>query len=304
MKRKVTLSVLVILFFVLKLNSQLLTPYLAKDEFEAAKKSALDSGMVNPELIGVGTAPGSYQISDQLPNVTISFDLTNGKATAWLYLFHSASDTSKQAAIVVAKTIFGTIALQMPLNQFGNLPGMTSDGLDLSKYINSDKMVENLNQNNDYKNFMKDASSSLQLIGLYFNKINPLLPLNKALYAISFTSAAGDMLCSVEAISGTVKCRTFTDVPYLPIEPSTFNVFPNPASKELYIEIPSDLQSVNSSLRIYDSFGEIVTEIYNFPKNGDLEHVSLSLDNFSNGMYFLRYVTNGQTYSSQFVIEK
>jgi hypothetical protein len=305
MKRIMTVSVLVIIFSGLELFSQLFTPYLAKDQYDAAKKSALDSGMVSPELIAIGTAPGSYKISDQLPDITLTVDLTSGKATAWLYLFRSTVDTTKQAAVAVVKTILGTIALQMPLTQFGNLPGMTSDGLDLTKYFNSDKMVQYLSKNTDYINFMKDTSADVQLVALYFNKINPLLPLNKAVYVISFTSSSQDMICSIEAITGDVQCMAFaTYVPDLPVEPISFNIFPNPAGNEIYIQLPAKLQSMNSTLGIYDAFGNLVTKILNYPKTGGIEHVSFPLDYLSNGVYFVRYISNGQVYSSQFVVEK
>jgi hypothetical protein len=303
MKRIVTLSVLVIILSGLNLYSQLFTPYLAKDQYDAAKKSALDSGMVSPELIGVGTAPGTYSISDQLPDITLTVDLKTGKATAWLYLFRSSVDTTKQAAVAVVKTILGTIALQMPLGQLGALP--TSDALDLTKYINSDKMAENLSKNSDYINFMKNDSATVALIGLYFNKINFLPPVDKAIYALRFTSTIGEMLCSVDAITGAVQCLTIpTAVQDLTKDNASINVFPNPAGKEVYIHIPAVLQSENSTLAIYDSFGDLVTEIYNYPKTGELENVSLPLGNLSSGTYFVRFISNGQVFSSQFVVEK
>ncbi len=81
-----------------------------------------------------------------------------------------------------------------------------------------------------------------------------------------------------------------------------FSVFPNPAFKELNIKFLNSGVKGNMVLVVFDSQGNKVLEI-NFPDKREI--ISIDVENWKPGLYFLQFSANGKTVgSSKVVVEQ
>jgi len=101
----------------------------------------------------------------------------------------------------------------------------------------------------------------------------------------------------IKSLGHSVRCVSdylTTDIRY-GTKNSFFNIFPNPTSDELYIEIKSN--ETKMKIEIYNIFGQIIFTNYFFNKS------MVSLKNFSNGIYLIK-VGNEVSFETVKVLKK
>jgi hypothetical protein len=100
-------------------------------------------------------------------------------------------------------------------------------------------------------------------------------PISTGYYAVIVT----DSICS-----DTSECKEFNFTSIAEsIVNSTLNIYPNPTTGIVYIEIENNL-NVNERIRIYNPIGQLIKEL-----DVDSNKVSFSLSGFENGTYFIKY---------------
>ncbi|MNE86367.1 hypothetical protein D3C80_1834600 [compost metagenome] len=97
-------------------------------------------------------------------------------------------------------------------------------------------------------------------------------------------------------LTGVYKLNPSTvSVPEL-IMDDQINIFPNPFSSETTLHTDKALK--NATLTIYNCFGETVKQL----KNISGQTLTLSRDNFPNGMYFIRLTEENKIYTDKLII--
>ncbi len=97
-------------------------------------------------------------------------------------------------------------------------------------------------------------------------------------------------------LTGVYKLNPSTvSVPEL-ITHDQINIFPNPFSSETTLHTDKALK--NATLTIYNCFGETVKQL----KNISGQTLTLSRDNFPNGMYFIRLTEENKIYTDKLII--
>ncbi len=112
---------------------------------------------------------------------------------------------------------------------------------------------------------------------------------------LSFTSS--DTTIMRDSILALFGATGFND---LPAEVSAFNVFPNPANKEVSVKINVN-QSSNLLIDITDISGKQVAIILNEKQNG-LFTKQYNIENLPNGNYFVRLQANGKTVTQKITV--
>lgn len=83
------------------------------------------------------------------------------------------------------------------------------------------------------------------------------------------------------------------------LEITNFNVYPNPASNKLEIELPNNSDNENSAfISIYNTAS---VQIYSNKVDGD--KITVDVSNFKNGLYVIQILKGTEKYSRQIVIE-
>ncbi|MBI5219127.1 MAG: T9SS type A sorting domain-containing protein [Bacteroidia bacterium] len=84
-------------------------------------------------------------------------------------------------------------------------------------------------------------------------------------------------------------------------KPLDFNLYPNPAAKEIIVEYPAD-ETQDALLEIYDILGK-KQNVYKLDGKANL--LKISVEEFASGIYYFRYIVNGETlYQNKLVISK
>ena len=87
-----------------------------------------------------------------------------------------------------------------------------------------------------------------------------------------------------------------------PFDASNINIFPNPTSGKLHIEVTSD-ESSDVKVYVMDLLGQVhLEENMLFGKSNSSK--ALDLSNLANGLYIVKLTRNGQSYSHKITIHK
>ncbi|MBM2813636.1 MAG: C-terminal target protein [Ignavibacteria bacterium] len=296
MKFLYSMLVLTIFIFYQSANAQLTTPFKASEGLASAKTEAAKT-ISNPQLIFVGTMKGVLQ---GLP-VTISFDIDNGNANVWIYIFRSNTNPDSTQTIMVLKIVLFN-ASQFP----GNFDLFKQFGIDKNTnlepftWIDSDKPGAEVKKNSKYTTFVAAHPNYDQMFfGLFQNSYRPELIKGQPYWGISVVDKNLAQNCAVHAVNKTVSCLDVTGV-----EDEFHNVkiptlYPNPASGIMTLELP--IESMNKPLNasIYNYVGNKVTEIM-------IENVTtnLNVEKLSPGCYYLKIEGSGDSQILQFFITK
>lgn len=84
---------------------------------------------------------------------------------------------------------------------------------------------------------------------------------------------------------------------------SSFSAFPNPASNTVNFNITLS-SSQQISLELFDAQGKFVKQIANENMPTGTQQYTLSLSEFSEGIYYYRLITDEASYSKKLVIIK
>jgi len=295
MKNNYTLFATFILCFFIFTNG-LFSQY-SPIKAKAGIPTALDSVkkyIKDPELFFLGTETGNFKAgSFTIPN---TFDITKGTAVVWVYMYRSISkpDSVKFFGVVFALgTYIGGSVDPSMLN--GKLPFTPVDAIANQTWIDSDVMSLDITNNNDYKAYLlKYSDTKLQLAGL---AVDPNL---KGIYwVVKFSSKDGYLNCSTNVATGETVCMSETPV----IDPLTseFMIYPNPVSSMAVISIPTVHN--NYRIELYNTLGEKLISV-NAEENSNSSRMILDLSGFTDGVYFLNYISNGINLVKPIIIKK
>ena len=200
------LSVTLLLFVItasVTMSAQL--GFAGLDGLPTALERAQDSIGADAQLVLLGTGGGI----EGTP-IPIEFDIDDGSAPVWAYVFRSESEDAIGTVLVVR--LFGFQAFLLgdtpfPLPQV--LQQVTTDG----DYANSPKMVAQLKTNATFQQYQSDrpdASPSLVILGQLLGQDVPLpdgFPLAAPIWTVTYTGD-GDaaMTCFVASESGQTFC--------------------------------------------------------------------------------------------------
>jgi hypothetical protein len=80
------------------------------------------------------------------------------------------------------------------------------------------------------------------------------------------------------------------------------SLFPNPAANSINVEFNVETPST-TKITITNTLGQVVTEKV-YPAGGSLFSETISLNNFANGVYFMKITSNGEKVTKQFLVGK
>lgn len=282
--------------------AQLNTPYLSADAQAIAKATTLAKDSIGSDAML--TFIGTVGHIDTL-GLSSEFNLDNGKAGLWGYIFYSPSTQKTKTIGVVSIPVLGYTALTLPID----FPAVgTTTALSTTvTYGNSDKMVAQLKTDTTFAQYHKDFPSQtpdfLSLGNLATIDSVPLpisFNTNQELWTISFIgSGSMSMTCFVGASDGSTYCRRVY-IPTLDVPAASDNairgtadvvVAPNPANgrTRVSLDLPSGVQmDQNVSLALFDAAGAKVLDL-----TGDLARSGGSFVEFDShalpaGVYFVR----------------
>ncbi len=116
-------------------------------------------------------------------------------------------------------------------------------------------------------------------------------PVAGNVYTCLCTAVSG---CSIE-IKDTVSCSTSIDVFS---DKENIDIYPNPVTNNLQIEINSEVRSENAELKIYDVVGNLL-----FGKSIATNKTTLDVSSFANGVYVIKATTGKGVVVKKFIKE-
>ncbi len=273
----------------------------AKDGISASTKAASDAGLKSPELVLIATSSEQFE---GLP-INISFDISKGTASAWLYLYRSAVDVDSVKLIAVTKILNNYIPLPLPISGAGNLfPFRMDTTLNNAKWFDSDVMAQKIRENSTFQDF--SSSNKDYKLTLAYISINPIPePIelkDKAIWGIMFNSTGGRLSCLVHGETGEVFCQQFTTDVNSEITQSV-KILNNPTVNDLFVQIPVEYQDDKSNFLIYSSNGSLIKK-FSYPNAGVSDLIYIPLNNLESGVYFLNYFNSNQVFNLPFIILK
>ncbi len=283
MKKGILVFLAVFMLTSLAGQAQLLTKIKAKDGYTAGLEFAKTSKeMTNPKLQFIGTFNETMDYNGiQIP---IEFDLTNGTATGWGYLFIDGDDTTKKSIVFVLKPIIGNpLTVEVPSDALGDMGFDMIGGAYLNdfEWMDSPAMLAKLKDNSDFSSFYNDYKPFDQVFAILSVLTNPITGAIEPLWAVSLSNSEVSGTCAVQAVNGEVFCTPImTSIAENVI--SAFKVFPNPTSDYLRINSPDGLE-MNSHAEIIDLFGRKIRVINLLQGDNQID-----VSNLATGVYTIR----------------
>jgi hypothetical protein len=303
MKRNIIFLIL-ILFIINYKASFAISPnaVLASQLLSTAESQAKTDGHTNIVLTNIGTATTSLNIGITLD---ITFNLTTGKASAWAYAFY---DKDNDSIFVYGAVDFNITKVAQSLGA-ADLQGfsdyITKDTLP-SGWKDSDALMNLIGLNGTYI-YYKNNNTNLymQSLGLGVNSENYLLEIGKPYWFANFYDSltANYLTCYVQALTGDCSCESVSSVLDNKLIKSNLNIYPNPTSDVINIQIPNDMSYQDATLRIIDLNGNIVNEM-NVSSIYQQKNIQIGVSNLSNGTYRATLMNNNVIYTSKFVIDR
>lgn len=292
---------LLIIIAIIACNISVLAQFKAKEGIETATSKVTASGFPSPTLMAIGTINGSIQ---GFP-LQLTFDLSTGNATAWLYIFKSSTaDTT--AYVGVVKVLGSYMAYELSPSVIPDFKSVFSWETSLSdvSWFNSDEIGTYLAEDTDYQEFKTtnpDAKPSL--IGVFSSAKNPW-KVNLTYWGLFWELDGTNYTCAINAQTGETMCLGgFVGVDDEQNSTVQLSVYPNPATKIAFIKIPKEFQSTDSKFEVFSQKGIKVDELIT-PQSGEAEYIILPLDYYSNGIYFLNYSSKSFNKTLKLIVNK
>lgn len=241
---------------------------------------------------------------EQLP-LPLEFNLNNGKATVWMYVFYSPSSEEFGTYIVariLTYQVFQLGALPFPI------PGELVNEVNTNgNYADSDDMIGRLKMDTafiKYRSDLPNAQPGFVTFGQLLPEGAPELPndfpLGQSTWTLSF-QGGGDstMTCFVASETGETFCRRIYGLPTVSVPNEStaahnaqLSVAPNPASGSVTVHVSGVPNSVltTSKLLLYNQAGELVLDLTeSFSSNG-YSRASFAVNALPSGLYHCRLV--------------
>ncbi len=296
MKRFFLLTILVLMTLSYLTVAQLTQPYTAKEGEQVTRNKAAET-LTNPELFLIATIAGQFE---GIP-IELDFDEETGEATAWIYMYEGSIDGNDTSLTYVAlKTVLGISALEINMGEYGTIPFNPETGIDDVEWIDSDKMMEAVKNNSNYKDFLDVFPETEFTMGTLLNE-----PVQDAtLWFVVFMNKDSTRLtCMVDAVTSETVCRAMQTDVKVKTETASMNIYPNPVSELAVLSIPLEYIDDSANLKIFDANGNLILERTNLDISSDGQ-IALGLGDFPQGVYNLLYLTKGKILSTKFVVVK
>ncbi len=246
---------------------------------------------------------GTLQV-EELP-LPLEFNLNNGKATVWMYVFYSPS-SEEFGTYIVARIIgyqvfpVGTLPIPLP-GEF--ITEVNATGT----YADSDDMIGRLKADTAFTKYRSDlpnAQPGFVTFGQLLSEGAPELPndfpLGQGTWTLSF-QGGGDstMTCFVASETGETFCRRIYGLPTVSVPNEStaahnaqLTVAPNPASGSVTVQVSGVPNSVltTSKLLLYNQAGELVLDLTESFSNNGYSRASFAANALPSGLYHCRLV--------------
>lgn len=303
MNYKFTLFFVLILAFFIETNAQTLIQFKSKDGMTFANTEAKKAS-TDPKLRSIASIAGTFSSQN------LSFDLSTGKSSIWVYVYQDGTNKDSIIAVPVLYVSVFTInnyinakslISNLPLTDF--LKYLPSSLLSTTSWIDSDIMGKDVLANTDYKTFIgKNPNEKPSVLGMGNNELNPLLKKGDPYWTVTIGDATTtkSLNCSVQAITRETSCISITSVE----EEFALNnpAFPNPAKSFVYFTVPDNFISDEAMLELYSNDGTKILENKIFKSDGNKFH--LPTDFLTNGSYFIKVGNSNLNFVQKFVVNR
>lgn len=278
--------------------SQDVRDYRPKEHEAIARAAAVQNGIENPILIGVGTITGAVE---GLP-VKLSYSPTTGLASIWTYYYKDANDENMKSAIALVNVIVNFIPYPLTAEQIASLPPIPTTEIS-GDWMNTDVFAENLMKNPVASEFFTIASSKINIeyVALGANETNNNLQIGSPYWLIKANSeenSGANLTCFTHAISGETFCDVINSVKEISIRDNLF-AYPNPASE--FITIP--LEEINSFSKIY-AFNQLGEKFDFSAQNLSGNEVTLNISELIPASYMIAVETDKQIFIYPVIIQR
>jgi len=280
-------------------------PVTAKDLLETAVKQSKTDGFSNPIVISIGTMTGVINL-DLIGSITLEFDLSTGKSTAWGYAIYEKSLDSVRIYGAANFPALGRIAMNIAADQIGSFMNFVVKEEIPANWKDSDEMMQIFNNNTNYKAYKATYPNHiLRVLGLGVNKDNSILELDKPYWAVEFNDEQSGIsyYCWLQALSGSCTCSDGVSVFENLIKKSNLTVFPNPSCDFINIKIPTELFYQDGTVEIFDAASNKLSEMKYSQLNPE-EIITIDISPYSNGLYFIKLSGKETIFSSPLIIAK
>lgn len=285
--------------------SQLVAPYLPKD-CQASATTAATKIAADAQMIGVATFKASVPIATT--TIDVGMNLTNGKSSAWAYLFHSASkDTILLSPFI--RLLGSCTAIDLPA---GSIPGGFGPG-DLglnpvpANYLQGTALLAALAKDGDYDTYHKANPDSMPQFTVLSSAVTAVLdfPAGTPFWTISWQGSGqqgeGGLTCFVHAESGQTICVGLPTSVQEELFTAGVTVMPNPVHDVMTVSLPLEWTGHTVSMEIVDQVGSVVSAS---SFNAAAPMLITSTSTLSNGSYIIRLRSNGQIVQRNVVLVK
>lgn len=292
MRKLITIiTVVFISLITYKADAQFLAKYTAEEGLKTAidfTKSDLD--FTSPVLTAIATMKQESEVSGF--TIKPGMSLTNGKSEAWVYVI--MDETSDETAVIgVVKIIVAFQAIDLSSDGGFEIPGFVTEPI-TDKWRDTDVLVDDLAANKTFQNYIKaNPTAEPQTTALSVNTVNLLYRTNYP-YWINTFGENENFICYTDALTGETDCQTLSSVK--PIETVSNTFSPNPATN--YISLKYDNNEILNSIKIYDTFGNIVYQ------SNELNINNIDVTNYASGSYSIVYEFDNKIKTEKLIIKK
>ena len=105
----------------------------------------------------------------------------------------------------------------------------------------------------------------------------------------------------VGSVGGFMRCDLTVGIKEEALAPSTFSVYPNPASDQITIDLVFD-QKINTKIELFNLVGQQVKQ--SFELVGNDFKTTVNIGDLPSGSYFVKVTTDGSSFSKKLIIAK
>jgi hypothetical protein len=297
--KKILLIAIIAIISVSAANAQLLEYFTAKDGAAFALQEVQADGLTDPELLMVGTLMASYDV-EVLGTISTEFQVDDGTANVWTYMFREKDNSENIVAMAVAKVfILGYVSFPIPLEDLAGIP--VDPGYPIpANWLDSDAFSSKLKEDDNFLTYYYSASDPDNwVIGLYVNTTIPFIEIGQPYWGIVIYDGGTEYACSMHATTQDFECTGVVTVEEKQIVEVI--AYPNPAVDQLNVTLPEDIKRNHFQVKIVDILGNTIQVMdQNFVSNT----LTLSVDNLNTGTYLIEIVSDEYIYTGKFTIAK
>ncbi len=288
-----------LLFVGIQAEAQLLRPILSKEVLNDVLSRAAED-LNQPELLAIATA--NQELETDLGPISIEFDFSNGKSTAWLFVLRDGSDNTTRGFYAAGKV--GPLPQVFPIAEsalpdIGDILNQIEQPLS-GEWMDSDEMVTALQNAADVQELLHaDPDAAPSVVGIWHNPLND---------APTWTVFFGDpdsqdgLVCLVQALDGSVSCLDGLGNPTSVADgavAAAIRVTPQPA-RDLATVAISEASGTFSELRVFSLEGTMIRRIK--ASMAGMQEIRLPIGDLTPGVYWLQIATSSGSLQHPLVV--